>query len=755
MSILWTSAPWSWPLLLIAAVGAVFLTVRFYGQSRPHPPEGLGRALVILRATALLLLVLAVAGPIFSRIFSRDVAGQLVFLLEDSASMELADGASGVTRWTRALETAARIDSALSARGLDINIRLIRGNGIADLHEFHLQDAVIPDPQQHGTNLGVLLGKTGTRLAADPVRALVLLSDGQETSGGVETQISTAFSPQAEVLIAGVGDPAGSADRLIKDIRYPETAFQGDEITIEATVLQRFGEVEAAQPFTAYLKMGDRILAQETFEGGHGAVNMEMSFVGDVTGLQMLELEVSALGNERFLGNNRVSLGIDIHKARSRILLLASQPGWNVRFLKQAASQENRLAMEVVYPAEKGLVFADSLKKFVEPRTVDQWLEYDGVILAGWSGQASQLNHKLLGEAVDAGLGLLVLPDLQERGRGRLQTPAAGLQDLLPVVLKQVQWVRGPLFARPDSTAFVHPFYNGLNIETGENLFSDSPPLNAVVRCNARLDSQVLLLALRQETDLNSALPLLVTGSRQDGRTAFWTGSRLWEMAFWEKSGLSPDETPRHTVRRALGNLLVWLADGNQESGLNFSGRRAFYQEGENIRLGARWQDMRGQPVTAGRISLEIRKPASAGQEGEIRSFPFHGFDAARGEFEFIIPAMPPGRYFIQLVGHGESEVRSSEEELMITSYSVELTQVRQDNRRLRLLAKRVGADYFNLHEAAAEKEMINRLAAVNWENSSKESRHRWDPASGWPFLVTVVLLLACEWFLRRRHGLL
>ncbi len=50
---------------------------------------------------------------------------------------------------------------------------------------------------------------------------------------------------------------------------------------------------------------------------------------------------------------------------------------------------------------------------------------------------------------------------------------------------------------------------------------------------------------------------------------------------------------------------------------------------------------------------------------------------------------------------------------------------------------------------------MIAQLAAVNWKSSTDESRRRWDPDSGWPFLVTVVLLLACEWFLRRRHGLL
>ena len=38
-------------------------------------------------------------------------------------------------------------------------------------------------------------------------------------------------------------------------------------------------------------------------------------------------------------------------------------------------------------------------------------------------------------------------------------------------------------------------------------------------------------------------------------------------------------------MRRIVRNLLVWLADGTSESGLGFAGRRAFYHEGETIRL--------------------------------------------------------------------------------------------------------------------------------------------------------------------------
>ena len=416
---------------------------------------------------------------------------------------------------------------------------------------------------------------------------------------------------------------------------------------------------------------------------------------------------------------------------------------------------ENRLAMEVVYATEKGLVYADSLQIFNTPRTVAQWLEFDGVILAGWSGFNGRLDHALLGQAVDAGLGLMILPDLQESGNGRLRWPVASIQELLPVILEQKKWNRGPLFAHPDSLAFGHPVFSGLNLAAGGNPLSETPPVAAVVPCQPRDGSQTIFLALHLEGDLNTAVPLLVLSSRQSGRLAFWSGSRLWEMAFWEKARSGPEAPAQHTVRRALRNLLVWLADGNQESGLSFSGRRTFYQEGENIRLAAQWRDMRGLPMAQGRLSLEVGKLQSPGVVTESRSFSVNGYDSLRDEYEFLLPAMPPGRYSIQLLGHGDAVVEGSVEELVITSHSVEQTQVRQDGRRLRQLADRLGGTYHNLHEVSESKQLLARLANVDWKSSQVQSLHKWDPASGWPFLVTVVLLLACEWFLRRRHGLL
>ena len=68
MQIEWAWPLWAWPLLLIAAGAVVVYTVRTYSITAPPVSPRLRRTLVLLRAVALLLLLLAIARPVLSRL---------------------------------------------------------------------------------------------------------------------------------------------------------------------------------------------------------------------------------------------------------------------------------------------------------------------------------------------------------------------------------------------------------------------------------------------------------------------------------------------------------------------------------------------------------------------------------------------------------------------------------------------------------------------------------------------------------------
>ena len=80
-----------WPLLFVMAAGAVVWTVSMYRRTQPSPTVRLRRLLILLRSLALEILVLAVAGPVLVHLWTRLDETQVVIVLEDSASMALAD----------------------------------------------------------------------------------------------------------------------------------------------------------------------------------------------------------------------------------------------------------------------------------------------------------------------------------------------------------------------------------------------------------------------------------------------------------------------------------------------------------------------------------------------------------------------------------------------------------------------------------------------------------------------------------------
>ncbi len=775
MSLTWTVPVWMWPLLLVLAAGAVIWAVHIYRRTRPAPRPGLARLLVGLRSAAMLLLVLAVAGPVLSRLYRQEDPARLVVVLEDSASMGLEafpssenPAGGGPSRWASALSFAAGVDSALQALDWPGETIFLRGNGLEALQDFRPGDPVVPDPAAHGTDLNQLLRQVRDRTVGLPTRAVLLFSDGQETrqsTGPADRPTGPAgLTSVGPLVVVGAGDPAGSADRLVKDLRYPDTAFAGDEVVAELAVTHRFLEDEPEGPVTVTLTEDGRVLKQETVPLQGLTTALEIPFSLEEEGLRVFELEVSPLDNERFLANNKVSLAINVRRGRSRLLVLAQQPGWDVRFLSQAALAETRLELAVVHPTAGGMAFADSLVSWKAPADAEGWNRWDGLVLFGWQGMTGNLDWEALNQAVGRGLGLLVMPGPSSPRIRNVAPVPAGLAELLPIEATRLRWIDGDFFARIPAGSAGHPVLHLVD-SAGEGLpggpsggLGSLPPLRRVLGVEARAGALTLLEADQSvHGQAGARVPLLVADNIEMGRAAWFGGQRLWELAFWEPALARGDQGAGglQAARRLVQNLLVWLAAGQEESGLVFSGRRGFYQEGERIKLSAQWRDMRGQPVRDRALTLALRPLTEDGSPGSEQTFAMERKGGPSGPAEVLLPPLPPGTYSIQLVGQGDPPVLGAEEFLVVTAHSVEQTQVRQDRRRLQLLAGSHGGSYHQVGQEGSLAGVLDELTRLDWSAAATEKRDRLDFWSGWPFLLAVATLLGLEWYLRRRNGML
>ena len=735
-----------WPLLLVVAAGAVVWTVAVYRATRPAVTVRLRRTLVALRGAAFVLLVLAVAAPVVSRLAMDREPAELLVVVEDSASMDVADAAGGLTRWARAGRLVATLDSLARVDGRRVRVTALAGNGLGGLEPFVAEAT----PDSRGTDLNALADLARRRAAGQPVRAVVLVSDGQETrSGGAARGPATAL-PQ---LVVGVGDPEGPADRVIRDLRYPDTVHRGDEILVEMLIDHRHAEGTGAADLRVTLTGPRGVLADTLLGPVAGAVPLTLAVPATEEGLLVAQLQVSPLVNERFLANNTASLAVDVRRARARVLLLADRPGWDVRFLAQAAAVESRLDLTVVHPTARGMVRADSLTLWTPPAGMAQWLAWDAVVLTGWRDALGGLDWAGLAAAVRQGRGLLVLPGAGSDLPGRPGRPPTDLAGLLPVD-GGPDWIWQPGSWRVGGVGDQrHPLLGGRGTRVGPLAAGAGPAAGA--GHGRRADAA----GGRPPEGGGRGRRAAPAGGRAGRRRAGGLVRRSSPVGAGVRRGRQRPggsrgaESGEGAGRRLLRNLLVWIAAGDQESGLGFVGRQTVHPEGEPIRLGARWRDIRGGPVVGRAATVLVRRADADSARVAARTYSLQ--PAAEGQLEAVLPPLPPGRYSATLQGAGDPPVTGATLTFVVAGQSVEAGQVRRDQRRLELWARSLDAVLVDGDGDDPAAALAAALAPVDWTESLTPRRQRLDLWSGWPFLTLVVGLLGCEWFLRRRHGLL
>lgn len=721
---------WAWGPLLIAAVAWVIWVQRVYARTVPAPRPAMRRLLTGLRIAAGLLVLLALARPLLVTEQAVEEPAVLAVVIEDSGSMALQDRDDRPTRWRGALAQAAAIDSLAQAAGADVEFLLMRGNGRGDLVATTLAEARQDTPRAVGSDLPALVSQARQRLLARPLRGLVVFSDGHSDPGRL-----AGAAGGAPLWLVGVGDPDGVADRSVTDLRYPDAVHVGEPVLVDLAVRQPTATAPG-DSVTVRLRLGDEVVDERSGPASD-LTRWELTWTPRDAGLAVLEVEVSALDNERFQGNNRATLAVDVAEERARVLLLAPRPGWDGRFLSQAALAEPRLQLRVVRPGPDGPVFADSLASWQAPSDAAAWRrDWDAVVLAGPPGDLLPDGGQELAGAVRQGLGLLVLVG---DDTGTVVTPpwTRPVADLLPVrgIAGRSRPGEFQLQLAPDGRG--HPVLDGV----GGDLAA-LPPLRWLMPTELRPGARPLLQA--------GDRPVLAAWEQGTGRAAWFGARRLWELAFWQPAQQGP--VAARPGEQLVRQLLLWTAVGDQRGGLAWLGRQLVFEEGEPVPVAVAWRDLRGDPRAGAEVTVEVSGEGEAAGDRIHRLRP----DPSRpGIYESVLPPLPPGRWQLTPRGLGDPPVPGTAREVVVTDAARERAQVRQDRRYLRQLAARVGGTAVDGDQAAGRATLLAELSGLPLEAEQTRRQARLEPGASWAWLVVVVSMLGVEWFLRRRQGLL
>ncbi|HYO43195.1 MAG TPA: VWA domain-containing protein [Candidatus Limnocylindrales bacterium] len=389
------------PLALLLLIPLLAIVVALHLTSRRRLGIGRRRAALAIRVALLSALVFALAG--FQLVLPVDRLS-VVYVVDLSDSV----GTAGRE------EALAYLRESLAAKEDDDIAGIVAFGGDAlverlpsDLAEI---DRIASTPVRGATDIGAALRLAGALFPDDAQKRIVLLSDGNDTTGSGQTEaaLAAARGIQVQTHLTGL---AGADEVLVERLTAPSTARLGEQVEVMADITSSL-----AQPATARLFVNGELAATEPVDLVEGANRVEFLFTAKDAGFLRFRVVVEA-ARDTFNENDRADANT-IVKGEPRVLVVKG---------------DDDVAQQLVEALETERQTVDTVIPEALPSDLAGLADYDSIVLVDVSRlRLSDTQLAALQVYVrDLGRGLVTVGGPRAYGAGGYtDTP---LEETLPV----------------------------------------------------------------------------------------------------------------------------------------------------------------------------------------------------------------------------------------------------------------------------------------------------------------------------------
>ena len=705
-----------------AAIGLAYFA---YLRTNPPISSALRALLRILRGAALCLLLMLVLEPVLALGILRQERPTIVLLVDRSESMGISDPTGN--RW----ETAIRLLRGETVRELAHRAKLIPvafADRTESLTLSHLDTLTVGG---RGTDISGALAYVESELSAEHLHAAVLLSDGGHNLGRDPGE----WTPEVPVYPVGIGSEEGQRDLRVARVSCPEVGYSGEELPVEATIEGWDYEGTSA---VMILSEGDRELDRTVVRIGASGTQRSVTFrvSPEEPGRHTYTLRMPPIEGEASAENNAGMAAVEVLKSRQRILVIAGGPSADLAFLRRSLAQDERFEVVVRAARREGGFYGGGL-----PSSEAEWRAYDLVVLVDLSRtKIAGVAERALSEFVRAGGGLLVTGGRNALGAEWRGSPLA---DVLPVALER----RGDSFREDTFTPQLtapgrEHFVARLSIDPwrNEELWAELPPL---LGWNGNLGAKPGATPLLEHPSIGlngRHLPLMVVGRYGEGRTMLVGFSSFWRMdlMMW---GIG---RTNEASDRLWNNAVRWLTTRADAGRVRIATDQKIYRGGERILVEGWVYDEVMRPSGNAEVTVRIK------EEGADIGRMVRLDEVEPGRYRAELAGPDPGAYRFEGIARiGDREVGRAEGPFEVSGYSLEFENTRMDRALLTGLAHRTGGRFYAPEQVS---ELLEDLDLKMREVEELREIRVWNRP--W-VLAAIAMLLAAEWTMRRRRGML
>src|SRR5688572_16664009 len=314
------------PLALLLLIPALVLTFALYLGARRRLGAGRRRVALIVRTALLVALVFALAG--FQIVLPVDrLATVFVVDLSDSVGNDGREDALAFLRET--LDVIPDGDVAgIVAFGKEALVERLP----SDLGEI---DRLASTPVRSATDIGAALRLASALFPDDSQKRIVLLSDGNDTTGGGQAEAALAATRDIRIETRRIG--LGASDEvLVERLITPSTSNLGDSVEAIAEIRS-----SVAQPATVRLFVNGQIADTQRLNLEAGITRVVFDIEPTEAGFHTFRVVVEA-ARDTFSENDRADSNT-IVKGEPRTLVLAGNEAVAAELVDALTAQRQKV----------------------------------------------------------------------------------------------------------------------------------------------------------------------------------------------------------------------------------------------------------------------------------------------------------------------------------------------------------------------------------------------------------------------------
>src|ERR1700681_619296 len=432
----------AWPkwmlvlLILAAAAGLAWLIRSRLAEAAPVIRGW--RAWVIWGLQTLLaaLLLVLLWQPAITVAELKRQQNIIAVLIDDSRSMAISE--DGSTRQAQAIKSLE--NGVLTSLNRSFQTRLYRVDNVPARIDS-LKDL---KPSAPSTRLGDSLKQLSDETSDLPVGAVVLLSDGDDNTGGISADAVNALRARhIPIHTVGFGRERAAHDVELDDAVVAPRALAGSRLAAKITFHQR-GYAGAKMNLTVRdISTGQgKVLASRAISLGPDGNLQTETLMFDIggAGAKTLQIAAAPLTGEENTANNTLTRVVNVGSEARRILYIEGEPRWEYKFIRQAEEDDRMVQVVSMVRTSENKIYRQGIADSKElgegfPSRAEDLFGYQALIIGSVeAGYFNPVQQELIHEFVDRrGGGLMLLGGQFALADGGWN--ATKLVDLMPTTL--------------------------------------------------------------------------------------------------------------------------------------------------------------------------------------------------------------------------------------------------------------------------------------------------------------------------------